>query len=102
MQVDGEPWRQPIPAAAARPRAPRPAALQEAGPPGQAQQAQQTQQAQQVVVHVAHAGVSSMLHNEAEPQGGRRVRAIAARGAQLSSPLDPRFSMLWPAHSVAR
>ncbi|EFN52167.1 hypothetical protein CHLNCDRAFT_139349 [Chlorella variabilis] len=60
---------------------------------------QQQEGQQQMVVRVAHAGRSHMLFNEKDPQGGRRVRQIASRGAQLSEELPSHFSMLWPAHS---
>ena len=57
MQVDGEPWRQPIPAAGEPP----------------------------LVVTVSHGGLSSMLVNTTELGGvPRRVRALAARERSVS------------------
>jgi hypothetical protein len=124
MQMDGEPWRQPIPAVETpRQRTPRPAGLQEstsggagatARPAAAAEPAapaaadgaaqQQRQQAQQqgessghlVVVRVSHAGQSHMLLNEADPQGNKRARRLAARGAQLSKPLQSAYSLRTP------
>lgn len=118
MQMDGEPWRQPIPAAAdARVRR-RPTGLQEspsaatgaaaggAAPQASAatQQGQGQQQGEQqaatagsvVTVRVSHAGQSHMLFNTEDPLGGRRVRTIAARGARESRPLTHRYSFLVP------
>ena len=63
MQVDGEPWAQPIPAAGRGGDAP-------------------------CVVRVQHAGCSQMLLNP-DPLGGRRVRQIADRGRQLSQAAGP-------------
>ena len=102
MQVDGEPWRQPIPAAANVQQRQRPAGLQESGPSttggaagGSGGDGSAAQQAvQQVVVHVAHAGQSEVLFNEADPQGIRRVRNLASRGAQRSSKVPSKFSFL--------
>ena len=118
MQMDGEPWRQPIPAVdTPRQRTPRPAGLQEsnsgagatprpaaAAEPAAADGAAQQQQAQQqgeasghqVVVRVSHAGQSHMLLNEADPQGNKRARRLAARGAQLSKPLQSAYSLRTP------
>jgi hypothetical protein len=118
MQMDGEPWRQPIPAVETpRQRTPRPAGLQEstsgagatprpaaAAEPAAADGAAQQQQAQQqgeasghlVVVRVSHAGQSHMLLNEADPQGNKRARRLAARGAQLSKPLQSAYSLRTP------
>ena len=131
MQMDGEPWRQPIPAAEpVRQRTPRPAGLQEstsggtpraaaaagaaaaggatqqqqqAPQPGEQHEQQQQQQQQQgeasghvVVVRVSHAGQSQMLFNEADPQGIKRARRLAARGAQLSKALQSAYSLRTP------
>lgn len=102
MQVDGEPWRQPITAAANVQQRQRPAGLQESGPSttggaagGSGGDGSAAQQAvQQVVVHVAHAGQWEVLFNEADPQGIRRVRNLASRGAQRSSKVPSKFSFL--------
>lgn len=100
MQMDGEPWRQPIPAAPDAVRR-RPTGLQESGRsttvagggggPGQQPPAAA---AHQVVVRVSHCGQSLMLFNEKDPQGIRRTRNIAARGAKCSSPVASHFSFL--------
>lgn len=107
MQVDGEPWRQPIPAAPEARRR-RPAGLQESGPSvaGPAPSAPSAASAaaadgsgdggelQRVVVRVSYAGRSTMLLNCEEPQGIRRARNLAARGAKASKPLKSRYSFL--------
>ena len=115
MQMDGEPWRQPIPAAADARLRRRPTGLQQSGAsatgaagggaPQQGQQPQaaseQQQQQQQggsasglVTLHVSHAGRSCMLFNVKDPQGGRRVRRIAERGATESRKLPSQYSFL--------
>lgn len=100
MQVDGEPWRQPIPAAPAA-RRPRPAGLQQsdasatgAPPVAAAGGSSVGAEGQQVVVHVRYAGHSLMLLNSEDPQGIRRARNLAARSAQVSRPLKAHFSFL--------
>ncbi|KAL4424008.1 hypothetical protein ABPG75_001309 [Micractinium tetrahymenae] len=95
MQVDGEPWRQPIPAAPDALRARRPSFLQQQqrDSGGAAQQAQQAQQ-RPVVLRVSHGGQSEMLFNDREPQGIRRARKMAARGAAHSQVQPSELSSL--------
>lgn len=100
MQVDGEPWRQPIPAAPEARRA-RPAGLQQSGgsatgtsPATAASGGGEDAERQRVVVHVRYAGHSLMLLNSEDAQGIRRARNLAARSAQVSRPLKARYSFL--------
>ena len=96
VQIDGEPWLQPIPAAPASSQHRRPVGLQETGAGVSAKSAgagnetaaqQQVHDGQEVVVRVAHTGQSHMLCNVDNPQGTQRVRRLASRGAQLSKAL---------------
>lgn len=87
MQVDGEPWRQPIPAAPDALRGRRPSFLQQpqgggakAQPAAAARPAQQQQQP--VVLRVSHAGHSQMLFNDRDPQVTPRL----PRHANMRSP----------------
>lgn len=100
MQVDGEPWRQPIPAAPDA-RRPRPAGLQQSGgsatgtpPAAAAGGGSERGERQRVVVHVRYAGQSLMLLNGEDPQGIRRARNLTVRSAQVSRPLKARYSFL--------
>lgn len=82
MQVDGEPWRQPIPAAPDALRARRPSSLQQPRDSGgAAAPASRGQlQPQPVVLRVSHAGHSEMLFNDRDPQVSRgRGQVVGAR-----------------------